>query len=167
MTEPVDASDGGPRSDDGDQDAQTTDPGASEVEGRDHTYAIQAGAIALVLSVVVNAALVTVARMAAIGEGLMAMTYPSMLVLTAVGVVGAVALYLLLRSVTSRPDRTFLAVAAVVLVVSIVPDFTYIPAQPGGSVTAGAVLALMHVATAAIVVWLLVDLDRLRQSGSS
>lgn len=165
MSETVDASGGG-QSDD-DRDTQTSDPGTRDREPRERRGVLQAGAIALVLSVAVNVALATVARMAEIGEGLMAMTYPSVLLLTAVAVVGAVAVYLALRWVTSSPDRIFLAVAAVVLVVSVVPDFTYVPAQPGGSVTAGAVLALMHVATAAIVVWQIVDVDRLRQSTSA
>lgn len=166
MSENADASEGAQPTDD-DRDARTGDPGARDVESRELVDVLQAGAVALVLSVVVNAALVTVASMAGIGEGLMAMTYPAVIFLTTVGVVGAVAVYLFLRRLTSRPDRNFVAIAAVVLLVSIVPDFTYIPAQPGGSVTAGAVLALMHVAAAAIVVWQLVDLDRVRQSTRS
>lgn len=124
----------------------------------------RAGGLALVASWVVNVAVTTVGRQAGIGEGLMAMTYPSVLVLTTVGVVGATVVYAVLARLTDRPDRNFLVVAAIVLVLSIVPDFTYIPGEPGGSVTAGVVLATMHVLTAAIAVWFLVDRRSLARS---
>jgi len=126
-----------------------------------------AGGLALVLSLVANAAVTTVARMAEIGEGLQAMQYPRVLVLTTVGVVSATVVYAALSRVTAKPDRNFVVVATVVLVVSIVPDFTFIPAEPGGSVTAGAVLAAMHVLAAVITVWLLVDWGRLRGTGNT
>jgi hypothetical protein len=126
-----------------------------------------AGGLALVLSRVVNAAVTTVARMTEIGEGLQAMQYPRVLVLTAVGVVSATVVYAALSRVTAKPDRNFVVVATVVLVISIVPDFTFIPAEPGGSVTAGAVLAAMHVLAAVITVWLLVDWGRLRGTGNT
>lgn len=126
----------------------------------------RAGAAALVLSLVVNAAVTTVARMAEVGEGLEAMQYQSVLVLTAAGVVGATVVYAALSRLTSRPDRNFVIVAAIVLALSIVPDVTYIPSEPGGSLTAGIVLASMHVLTAVIAVWLLVDRGQVRQSPS-
>jgi len=139
------------------------DQSATDVEaGGELTAIARRGALAFVLAVVANAAVTTVARMGEIGTGLRAMTYPSVIVLTAVGVVGATVVYAALYRVTSRPNRTFVIVAAGVLFLSIVPDFTYVPGEPGGSLAAGAVLAAMHVVTAAITVWLLVDWRSLR-----
>jgi len=118
------------------------------------------GGTALVLSVLVNVVVATAARTGEVGTGLQAMTYPSVVGLTVIGVVGATVVYAALVRVSSRPDRTFVVVAVVVLVLSIVPDVTYIPSEPGGSLVAGVVLAAMHVMTAAIVLWQLVDREQ-------
>lgn len=145
-------------------DAGANEPRADANGSSTLTDAARAGGPALVLSVVVNAALATVARMAGVGEGLTQLTYPPVLFFTAVGVVGATIVYAALDRLTNRPDRIFVIVAAVVLVLSVVPDFTYVPRLPGGSTSAGAVLASMHVLTAAIAVRFLVDRDALTQS---
>lgn len=130
---------------------------------REVTAIVRAGAVALVLAWIGNALVTTGARGVGIGEGLMALSYPSVLFLTAVGVVGATVVYAVLDRLTGRPDRNFVVLAAVVLVLSVVPDFTSIPDEPGGSLPAGIVLASMHVLTAVIVVWQLVDWTALRR----
>lgn len=145
-------------------DAGASEPTADASGERTLADLARAGALALVLSWALNAALTTVAQMAGVGDGLMQLTYPPVLFFTTVGVVGATLVYAALDRLTSTPDRLFVVVAAVVLVLSVVPDFTYIPSQPGGSVTAGAVLASMHVAAAAITVWFLVDRNAVTQS---
>lgn len=110
------------------------------------------GAVATLASVIVNLAVTTAALSAGIGTDLRALSYGSVGVLTVVGVVGAVVVYALLRRSCRDPDLWFTVVAAAVLVVSVIPDFTHVPTEPGGTVVAGLVLASMHVLTAVVCV---------------
>jgi hypothetical protein len=118
---------------------------------------LRAGVAALALSLVVNWALAFVAIAAGVAPALTALNYGPITFLTTVGVVGATAVYAVLARTVTDPDRVFAAVAAVVLVASVIPDFTFIPSQPGGSLLAGVVLAALHVTTAAICVAALTD----------
>lgn len=74
----------------------------------------------------------------------------------------AVLLYAVLLRFARRPARTFRAIAAAVFVVTLIPDFTYIPSVQG--VTAGqiAILVLMHSVAAGVIVGLLTALPRPR-----
>jgi len=67
----------------------------------------------------------------------------------------ATLLYAVLLRVTSDPPRVFGIVAAVVFVVTLVPDFTYIPTVPGATAGQTAILVLMHVVAAGVIVGLL------------
>ena len=51
-------------------------------------------------------------------------------------------------------------IATVVLIVSIVPDLTYIPTVPGATGGQTAILILMHVVAAAVIVGMLTRLSR-------
>ena len=66
------------------------------------------------------------------------------------GVVGATAVYGLIRRRREHPDRDFAVVAAVVLVLSWVPDVTVIPTAPGATTDGVVVLMALHATTAAI-----------------
>ncbi|ELY54798.1 DUF6069 family protein [Natronococcus jeotgali] len=121
---------------------------------------VRAGAVALALSLAVNWAVTFGAIAAGVAPALDAMSYEPVTFLTTVGVVGATLTYGALARVARNPDRAFAAVAAVVLLLSLIPDFTVVPSQPGGSLLAGAVLGVMHVTTAAICVWALTDVGR-------
>ena len=81
---------------------------------------------------------------------------------TIIPAVVAVLLYAALLRFTRHPARIFTIIAAVVFVVTLIPDFTYIPTVPG--VTGGqiAILVLMHVVAAAVIVGLLTTLARPR-----
>lgn len=118
---------------------------------------LRSGVVALALSLVVNWALAFAAISAGVAPALTALNYGPVTFLTTLGVVGATAVYAVLTRVATDPDRAFVAVAAAVLVVSVIPDFTFIPNQPGGSLLAGGVLAVLHVATAVICVVALTD----------
>jgi hypothetical protein len=74
----------------------------------------------------------------------------------------AVLLYAALVRWTRRPERVFTVISAVVLVVSLVPDLTYIPTVPGASAGQTAVLMLMHVVAAVVIVVLLTGYTRPR-----
>lgn len=79
---------------------------------------------------------------------------------TVVSAIVAVLLYAALLRFADNPVRTFNIVSAVVLVVSIIPDFTYIPSQEGASTGQAVILALMHVVAAAVIVPMLTTLAR-------
>ena len=117
----------------------------------------RAGVVALAVSLVINWLIVFVANAGGIAPVLEALNYGPVTFFTTLGVVGATVTYGLLARLSSSPDRLFLVVAAVVLVLSLVPDFTVIPNQPGGSLLAGAILGLMHVTTAVVCVGVLTD----------
>ena len=74
---------------------------------------------------------------------------------TIVPAVVAVLLFALLLRFTANPARIFTVVAAVVLVLSLVPDITYIPTLPGATAAQTAVLMVMHVVAAVVIVGML------------
>jgi hypothetical protein len=82
------------------------------------------------------------------------------IVMTLTAAVVAVLLYTALRRFTRTPARIFKATAAVVFVVTLVPDFTYIPTVPGSSDAQTAILVLMHVVAACVIVPMLTSADR-------
>jgi len=67
----------------------------------------------------------------------------------------AVLLYAGLARFTSHAAGIFTGISAIVFVVTLIPDFTYIPTVPGASNAQTAILALMHVIAAAMIVRLL------------
>lgn len=115
------------------------------------------GALAAVLSVVVN--LVVLQAVLATGgvPRIDPLSVPPVTLFTILGVVGATAVYGLLVRFSGRPDRTFLIVAAVVLLLSFVPDVGLLQVNPAATVRAVVVLMVMHVTVAAICVWVLTD----------
>ncbi|TMT78518.1 hypothetical protein E2L06_00070 [Haloterrigena sp. H1] len=117
----------------------------------------RAGVVALAVSLGINLLIVFVANAGGIAPQLEALNYGPVTFFTTLGVIGATVTYGLLARFSASPDRLFLIVAAIVLVLSLVPDFTVIPNQPGGSLFAGAILGLMHVTTAVVCVGVLTD----------
>lgn len=87
-------------------------------------------------------------------------TVDGTIIFTVAPAVVAVVLYALLLRFSRTPERVFTSVAAVVLVASVIPDFTYIPTVPGVSVAQTAVLVLMHVVAAVVIVAMLTGLGR-------
>jgi tryptophan-rich sensory protein len=74
----------------------------------------------------------------------------------------AVLLYAALVRWTRHPAHIFTIVSAIVFVVTLLPDFTYIPTVPGASDAQTAVLVLMHVVAAGVIVGLLTSHPRPR-----
>jgi magnesium-transporting ATPase (P-type) len=74
----------------------------------------------------------------------------------------AVLLYAALLRRSANPARVFTIVSAVVFVVTLIPDFTYIPAEPGVTNDQTAILVLMHVVAAGVIVWMLTTFARPR-----
>ena len=72
----------------------------------------------------------------------------------------AVLLYAALLRFAKRPARTFSIISAVVFVVTLIPDFIYIPTVPGATNGQIAILVLMHIVAAAVIVGLLTTRTR-------
>ena len=72
----------------------------------------------------------------------------------------AVLLYAALLRFAKRPERTFSVMAAIVLLISVIPDFTYIPSVPGATNSQIAILVLMHIVAATVIVGLLTTRSR-------
>jgi hypothetical protein len=81
-------------------------------------------------------------------------------IFTAVLADGAVLVYAALLRFARNPVLTYTTVSAVVLVLSLIPDFTMARSDPGSSNAQVAVLVLMHVAAAAVIVPVLTTLAR-------
>jgi len=79
---------------------------------------------------------------------------------TAIPALVATILYAALLRCARRPARTFAIIAAVVFVVTTIPDFTYIPGVTGATAGQTAVLVIMHIVAAATIVGLLTRFAR-------
>ncbi len=79
---------------------------------------------------------------------------------TVVPAIVAVLLYAALIRFTSNPARIFTNIAIVVLILSLIPDLTYIPSVPGASSGQTAILMVMHVVAAAVIVSILTTQTR-------
>jgi len=114
------------------------------------------GTLAVVASVLVNAALVWALGAAGVAPGFRALTYPPVVFLSALGAVGATVVYVLLSRYVDDVDRTFVRVAAAVLVVSFLPDLGLLAGDPAATVPGVLALMVMHVVVAAASVGALV-----------
>ncbi|GAB7094276.1 hypothetical protein JCM30237_14280 [Halolamina litorea] len=114
------------------------------------------GAVAVTLSVLLNAALVLLVSTLGVAPGFQPLTIPPVVFLSAVGAAGATGVYWLLRRRVDDADRTFVRVAAVVLALSYLPDVGLLFADPAATVVGVGVLMVMHVVVAAASVGTLV-----------
>jgi hypothetical protein len=83
---------------------------------------------------------------------------------TVVPAIVAVLLYAALMRFSSNPARFFTNIAVVVLAVSLIPDLTYIPSVPGATSGQTAILMVMHVLAAGVIVGMLTNFTRIRES---
>ena len=83
---------------------------------------------------------------------------------TVVPAVVAVLLFAALMRFTRNPARIFTNIAVVVLVLSLIPDLIYIPSVPGATSGQTAILMVMHVVAAGVIVWMLTNFTRTRES---
>jgi len=115
------------------------------------------GVLAAVLAVIVNVLLVVAAGVLGIAPGFQALSIPPVAFLSTLGVIGATVVYWLLRRYTNTPDRAFVRIAAVVLILSFLPDVALLSVDPAATVPGVIVLMVMHVVVAVAAVGLLVD----------
>ena len=116
---------------------------------------LRRGAVAVVAAIVAAA----VVRTAAVSLGVPATADPMQLdpILTssAVGAAGATVVYGVLTRVSARPNRDFVVVAAVVLLLSLVPVVTVASGLAGVTMGVLLTLALLHLAVAGVSVAIL------------
>jgi hypothetical protein len=110
------------------------------------------GAVAVVLAVVANVLLVFAADAVSVAPNFEPIAVPPVAFLSAVGAAGATLVYWLLPRVTDDRDALFVRVAAVVLVLSFVPDVGLLFADEAATVAGVLVLMAMHVVVAAVAV---------------
>jgi hypothetical protein len=110
------------------------------------------GAVAVVLAVVANVLLMVAADALSVAPNFQALTMPPVAFLSAVGAAGATVVYWLLPRVTDDRDALFVRVAAVVLVLSLLPDVGLLFADEAATVAGVLVLMVMHVVVAAVAV---------------
>jgi hypothetical protein len=79
---------------------------------------------------------------------------------TVVPAIVAVLLYAVLMRFTNNPARIFTNIAIIVLILSLIPDLTYIPTVPGATSGQTAILMVMHVVAASVIVWMLTNFTR-------
>ncbi len=119
---------------------------------------IIAAAAAIVGPVVANITVLVTLRPLVIDPAmpLHALTAGPVAVFTTIGALGAILVYAGLRAAMRNPDRTFVAISALVLVLSFIPDYQIIGQTTGmfagGTWPTALTLALMHVVAAAIIV---------------
>src|SRR5690349_5939241 len=92
--------------------------------------------LATVIAAVAANVLVYVAASLLVGydpEFLILATVAGTVLFTVVPAIVAVLLYASLLRLTGDPARIFTRIAAAILAVSVIPDFTYIPSVPGAS----------------------------------
>jgi hypothetical protein len=77
-------------------------------------------------------------------------------ILTLFGTIGATIVYAVMRASMKTPNRAFIGVSVIVLVLSFIPDYLVIGVTSGpfagGTLGAALTLALMHVISAIIIV---------------
>ncbi len=115
------------------------------------------GGLAVVLAVLANVGLVLGVDALGIAPGFRALTIPPVAFLSAVGAGGATVVYWLLGRYVSDANRTFVRVAAGVLLLSFVPDVALLAIDPTATPLAVVVLMAMHVVVTAVSVWVLVS----------
>jgi hypothetical protein len=128
------------------------------------TLALRGGAAALV-AVVVNVVLVAVSQALNIAPDFMALTYPPVAFLSAVGAIGATVVYWFIAGRRENPGPLFVRVATVALVISFVPDIGLLFADEAATILGVVVLMLMHVVVAVASVRLLTQPGTLAEAG--
>lgn len=129
--------------------ATRTESTSGTIEPR--TIAVRGG-IAVALSLLANWLVLGAVLESGAVEPLQALSVPPVTTFTVAGAVGATLAYWLSTRRSASPNRAFTRLAAVVLVLSFVPDVALLATDPAATVPAVVVLMAMHVTVAAICV---------------
>ncbi len=110
------------------------------------------GGIAVVLSVVANLVVLQAVLAPELVQGFEPLNVGPVALFSVLGAVGATVSYGVVDRFSEAPDRTFVVVAVVVLLLSFVPDVLMLQSDPAATAPAVAVLMVMHVVVAAACV---------------
>lgn len=103
------------------------------------------GAVALVLSLILNWLILGVVLAADLVTPFQALSFPPVTILTTAGVVGAVIVYALVDRQYRNPNPIFVKIALAVLVLSWIPDIGILAFDEEATAGAVVVLMVMHV----------------------
>lgn len=123
------------------------------------------GIVAAIASAIGNLALmlVTISSLT-VPASFMPLTPAPIILWSFIGAFGAVGVYALIRKMNDSPDKTFVIVSVVVLILSFIPDVILVNVVEGpfAGATTGAIIVLMimHVISFAIVVPMLRSLAK-------
>jgi hypothetical protein len=118
--------------------------------------------LALIGSIVANLILLFVLKPFVINPAmpLHSLSVGPVAALTAIGTIGATIVYAILRAFMARPNKAFIWLSVIVLLISLIPDYLIIGSTTGpfagATLPSALTLMLMHVAAALIIVWSLV-----------
>ncbi len=116
-----------------------------------------AGPLAIVLALIANGLVRAIAlAVLDIPADFVPLQTPAFIGLTVVLLLGAIVTFAVIGRLSRRPVRTFQIVAAIVLVLSFLPDIgLLVSGAPGATLPGVLTLMLMHVIAAGVVVWVL------------
>ena len=113
---------------------------------------LRRGVLAVVGATVANAAVLAAVRASGLVAPFPALQYLPVALFTAAGAVGATVVYGFLAARSDAPDRRFVELAAVVLVLSVLPDIALLSVDPMATVGGVVVLMALHVVAAVVIV---------------
>ena len=118
---------------------------------------LKRGLLAICLAVLVNGVIYLLVTRGALVEPFGALTPPPVIFLTIFGTIAATTVYGAITRISPYPDRVFVALAGVALLLSFIPNVIVLVADP--EATPGAVLVLMsmHVTVAFLCVYSVTD----------
>lgn len=132
----------------------------STARGPDTRTIVRRGITAIVVAVVANVLVLTAVLQTGAVPRFQPLNYTAVVFLTTTGLLGATVVYWLLVQWKPAPDRLFVWIAGIILLVSFVPDLGLLTVDPQATIPGIAVLMAMHVIAAVVAVGVLTELGR-------
>jgi len=118
------------------------------------TLAVRGG-LAVALSLFLNYLLLTIILQLELVATYDHLAYPPVTLWTTIGVVGATVAYGVVTRRSNKPERTFVRLVVVVLLLSFIPDVALLVFDDDATVGAVTALAILHIPPAAVCIGVL------------
>lgn len=118
------------------------------------TLAVRGG-LAVALSLFLNYLLLTIILQLELVATYDHLAYPPVTLWTTIGVVGATVVYGVVTRRSNKPERTFVRLVVVVLLLSFIPDVALLVFDDDATVGAVTALAILHIPPAAVCIGVL------------
>ena len=118
------------------------------------TLAVRGG-LAVALSLFLNYLLLTIILQLELVATYDHLAYPPVTLWTTIGVVGATVAYGVVTRRSNKPERTFVRLVVVVLLLSFIPDVALLVFDNDATVGAVTALAILHIPPAAVCIGVL------------